>query len=476
MIADLQKDLGKQWVLHAPEDLMVYEYDATIERGLPEAVALPATTEEVAAAVRIANRYGAAVTARGSGTGLSGGAVPCDGGIVIVTTRMNRILEIDPLSRLAVVQPGVINQHISQAVAKHNLYFAPDPSSQRACSIGGNVAENAGGPHCLRFGSTVNHVLGLEIVTPDGEIVDLGGKSGTTGYDLTGIVVGSEGTLGIVTKVIVRLLPKSESIVTLLAIFDEVRQASQAVSAIVAAGVMPVALEMIDKYTMDAIEAALHTGYPPDAGAVLLIEVEGLAEETDEQAGAARSICEGQGAREVQVAVAAEDRERLWIGRKGALGALGRLAPSYYILDGVVPRTKLPDVLDGVYASCERYGFPVANVFHAGDGNLHPNVLFDERVPGVTEQVLELGEEIMRLCVDAGGSITGEHGVGYEKRDYMSWIFSEDDLEVMSRLKRAFGTNERFNPGKVFPTSRGCGEVTSRMRAAIAKVGPGAYV
>ena len=476
IVRELQAAIGKRWVLHAPEDLMVYEYDATIERGLPEAVVLPATTEEVAAAVRIARKHNLPVTARGSGTGLSGGAIPCEGGVVIVTTRMNRILEIDAESRFAVVQPGVINLHISQAVAQHNLYFAPDPSSQRACSIGGNVAENAGGPHSLLYGSTVNHVLGLELVTPDGEIVELGGASGATGYDLTGIVVGSEGTLGIVTKVIVRLLPKAESVITLLAIFNEVREASQAVSAIVSAGVLPAALEMIDKYTMKAIEDALHTGYPPDAGAVLLIEVEGLREETEEQAASVRRICEEQGAREVQVAIAQEDRERLWIGRKGALGALGRLAPSYYILDGVVPRTKLPEVLDGVYAACERYGMPVANVFHAGDGNLHPNVLFDERVPGVTERVLELGEEIMRLCVDAGGSITGEHGVGLEKRDYMSWIFSEDDLEVMSRLKRAFGAGDGFNPGKMFPTSKGCGEVTSRMKAAIAKVGPGAYV
>jgi glycolate oxidase len=476
VIRELQASIGKRWVLYAPEDLMVYEYDATIERGLPEAVVLPATTEEVAVAVRIARKHNLPVTARGSGTGLSGGAIPCEGGVVIVTTRMNRILEIDAESRFAVVQPGVINLHISQAVAPHNLYFAPDPSSQRACSIGGNVAENAGGPHCLRYGSTVNHVLGLEIVMPDGEIVELGGSSGATGYDLTGVVVGSEGTLGIVTKVIVRLLPRAESVITLLAIFNEVREASQAVSAIVSAGVLPAALEMIDKYTMKAIEDALHTGYPPDAGAVLLIEVEGLREETEEQAASVRKICEAEGAREVQVAIAQEDRDRLWIGRKGALGALGRLAPSYYILDGVVPRTKLPEVLDGVYAVCERYGMPVANVFHAGDGNLHPNVLFDEREPGVTERVLELGEEIMRLCVDAGGSITGEHGVGLEKRNYMSWIFSDDDLEVMSRLKRAFGAGDGFNPGKMFPTSKGCGEVTSRMRAAIAKVGPGAYV
>ena len=476
VVRELQTAIGKRWVLHAPEDLMVYEYDATIERGMPEAVVLPANSEEVAAAVRIAKKHNLPVTARGSGTGLSGGAIPCEGGVVIVTTRMNRILEINAESRFAVVQPGVINLHISQAAAPFGLSFAPDPSSQRACSIGGNVAENAGGPHCLRLGSTVNHVLGLEIATADGEIVAMGGASGAAGYDLTGVVVGSEGTLGIVTKVIVRLLPKAESVITLLAIFNEVREASQAVSAIVSAGVLPAALEMIDKYTMKAIEDALHTGYPPDAGAVLLIEVEGLREETEEQAAAVRKICEERGARDVQVAVAQEDRDRLWIGRKGALGALGRLAPSYYILDGVVPRTKLPEVLDGVYEACERYSLPVANVFHAGDGNLHPNVLFDERVPGVTERVLELGEEIMRLCVDAGGSITGEHGVGLEKRDYMAWIFSEDDIEVMTRLKRAFGAIEGFNPGKMFPTSKGCGEVTSRMRAAIAKVGPGAYV
>jgi len=416
------------------------------------------------------------VTARGSGTGLSGGAIPCEGGVVIAMTRMNSILEIDAESRIAVVQPGVINLDISKAVSPFGLYYAPDPSSQRACSIGGNVAENAGGPHCLRLGSTVNHVLGLEIVTADGDIVELGGPSGAPGYDLTGIVVGSEGTLAIVTKVIVRLLPKAESIITLLAIFNEVREASQAVSAIVAAGVLPAALEMIDRYTMKAVEDALQAGYPPDAGAALLIEVEGLPEEVEDEAAAAQKICEEQGAREVRVARELADRERLWIGRKGALGALGRLAPSYYILDGVVPRTLLPKVLDEVYAACERYNMPVANVFHAGDGNLHPNVLFDERVPGATERVLELGEEIMRLCVDAGGSITGEHGVGLEKRSYLAWIFSEDDIEVMTRLKLAFRAGVGFNPGKVFPTSKGCGEVTSRMRAAIAKVGADAYV
>ncbi len=411
LIRELQAALGKRWVLHAPEDLLVYEYDATIERSLPEAVVLPQSTEEVAAAVRIARRHGLPVTARGAGTGLSGGAIPCEGGLVIVTARMNRILELDAENRLAIVQPGVINLHISQAAAPFGLYYAPDPSSQRACSIGGNVAENAGGPHCLRYGSTVNHVLGLEIVTADGDIAGIGGATlDAPGYDLTGVVVGSEGTLAIVTRIIVRLLPKAESIVTLLAIFNEVPDASRAVSAIIAAGILPAALEMIDRNTMQAVEAFAHCGYPPDAGAALLIEVEGLREETEDEAAAIHAVCEERGAREVRTGHSSEDRERLWAGRKNALGALGRLAPSYYILDGVVPRTKLPEVLAGVYAACEREGMPVANVFHAGDGNLHPNLMFDERVPGATERVLELGEELMRLCVDAGGTITGEHG------------------------------------------------------------------
>ena len=477
LIRDLQRAVGARWVLHSPEDLLVYEYDATIDRGRPETVVLPENAEQVAASVRLARRHGVPVTARGAGTGLSGGAIPCEGGIVIGTARMNQILELDPLNRLAVVEPGAINLDITRAAEPHGLYYAPDPSSQKACTIGGNVTENAGGPHTLRYGNTTNHILGLEIVTAEGEIVELGGKTfDQTGYDLTGVVVGSEGTLAIVTKVIVRLLHRPEATVTLLAIFDEIKQASETVSAIIGAGILPAALEMIDKNTMDAVEEFAHCGYPPDAGAALLIELEGLREEAAEQSDAVHAICERGMAREVRVGSDPAEREKLWAGRKSALGALGRKAPSYYILDGVVPRTKLPAVLAGVYECCERFGFAVANVFHAGDGNLHPNVLFDERVPGATERVLELGEEIMRLCVDAGGSITGEHGVGYEKRNYMSWIFSEGDMEMMARLKLAFGSAEGFNPGKVFPTSKGCGEVSSRMAAALAKVGPDAYV
>lgn len=477
LVGDLKAAIGGEWVLHEPGDLLVYEYDATIERGLPQAVVLPGGAEQVAAAVRIARRHGVPVTARGAGTGLSGGAIPCEGGVLIVTARMKRILRLDTENRIAVVQPGVINLDISRAAAPYGLYYAPDPSSQKACTIGGNVAENAGGPHCLRYGTTTNHVLGLEIVTADGDILSLGGQTAESpGYDLTGVVVGSEGTLAIVTKVIVRLLHRPESTITLLAIFNEVNQASQAVSAIIAAGILPAALEMMDRNTMQAVEPAVNAGYPADAGAVLLIEVEGLEEEAQEAAQAVQDVCRGLGAQELRIGLSPEERERLWAGRKGALGALGRLAPSYYILDGVVPRSRLPQVLDGVYEACQRFGFRVANVFHAGDGNIHPNVMFDERVPGATARVLELGEEIMRLCVDAGGSITGEHGVGYEKRNYMSWIFSADDMEVMGRLKLAFGAGDMFNPGKVFPTSKGCGEVSSRMRAAIARAGPDAYI
>lgn len=336
LVRELQAVIGKKWVLHAPEDLLVYEYDGTIERARPDAVVLPDSTEQVAAAVRIARKYGAPVTARGAGSGLSGGAIPCNGGVLIATARMNRILELDVENRLAVVEPGVINLDISRAAAPHGLYYAPDPSSQKACTIGGNVAENAGGPHCLRYGATVNHILGLEIVTADGEVVEVGGKTGDQrGYDMAGVIVGSEGTLAIVTKATVRLLCKPESTITLLAIFDEVRDASQAVSAIIGAGVLPAALEMMDRATMQAVEAAVNAGYPPDAGAVLLIEVEGLAEETAEEAAAVRDICEGLGARELRIGLSDEGRERLWVGRKGALGALGRLAPSYYILDGV---------------------------------------------------------------------------------------------------------------------------------------------
>jgi glycolate oxidase len=477
LVRQLQAIVGRDGVVHAPEDLLVYEYDATIERGLPETVVLPTTAEQVSQVVKLARRRGLPVVARGAGTGLSGGAIPAAGGLMLVMTRMKRILDIDAENRLAVVEPGLVNLDLSAALSPYGLYYAPDPSSQKACTLGGNVAENAGGPHCLAYGVTTNHVLGLEVVLADGQIVWLGGKTADRpGYDLRTLVIGSEGTLAIVTKIIVRLLPLPESTITLLAIFNEMEQASQAVSAIIGKGILPAALEMLDDVTMRVVEEAVHAGYPPDAGAVLLIEVEGRQDSVGEEAEALRAICENAGAREVRIGFTPGDREALWAGRKEALGALGRLAPSYYILDGTVPRTKLPQVLRGVYQVGEKYGFLIANVFHAGDGNLHPNIAFDESQPGQAEKVLEAGAEIMRLCVDAGGTITGEHGVGMEKRDFMRWIFTDDDLEAMRRIQVAFASEQRFNPGKIFPAAVGSGEVTSRQRAVSQSLGPDAYI
>jgi glycolate dehydrogenase FAD-linked subunit len=476
LIRELQAIVGKQYVLHAPEDLLVYEYDATIERGLPEAVVLPATAQQVAEVVKVARRHDLPVVARGAGTGLSGGAIPAKGGVTIAMSRMRRILEVDAENRLAVVEPGVINLDISKAVAAHGLYYAADPASQKACTIGGNVAENAGGPHCLAYGVTQNHVLGLEVVLADGSIIWLGGKTADRpGYDLRGVVIGSEGTLAIVTKVIVRLSALPPATVALLAIFDEVDQASQAVSTIIGQGILPAALEMMDKATMEAVEAAVHAGYPPDAGAVLLIEVDGLEESLPPQAEQIEGICRELGAREVRVGFSPQDRERLWAGRKGALGALGRLAPSYFILDGTVPRTQLPRVLRGVYEVGEKYGLRIANVFHAGDGNLHPNILFDEAEPGQVERAAAAGAEILRICVEAGGTITGEHGIGMEKRDFMRWIFSEDDIDAQARIKIAFGTGDGFNPEKIFPASS-AGEAITSQRSVIQSLGPDAYI
>jgi glycolate oxidase len=465
-------------VLSTPEELIAYEYDGTIERGKPQVVVFPESTEQVSAAVRIAHRFDVPVIPRGAGTGLSGGAVATVGGVVVALTRMKRVLEIDAANRLAVVEPGVVNLDLSKAVAPYGLYYAPDPSSQRACTIGGNVAENAGGPHCLAYGATTNHVLGAEVVLADGEVVWLGGRTrDVAGYDLIGAFVGSEGTLAIATKIVVRLMRLPESTRTQLAIFDTVDDASNAVSAIIAAGILPSALEMMDRNIIAAVEPVIRAGYPLDAEAVLLIEVDGLEESTIEQAQAVDALCRANNAREVRLAVAQADRDRLWAGRKTSISALGRLYPNYYVLDGVVPRTRLVEVLRQTYAISARYGLAVANVFHAGDGNLHPNLLFDERESGTTERVLEAGAEIMRACVDAGGSITGEHGVGLEKRDFISWIFGPSDLAAMARLKPAFGAGERYNPCKAFPTHKGCGEVhQAQVQRTARAIGDDLYV
>ncbi|MHB8574890.1 MAG: FAD-binding oxidoreductase [Dehalococcoidia bacterium] len=459
-VAELERLLGRANVIVHADDLLVYEYDGTIDRGVPEAVVFPTTAEQVAGVVRIAVRAGLPIVPRGAGTGLSGGSLATEGGIVLVLTKMKRILELDLENRIAVVEPGLVNLELSKAVAKHGLYYAPDPSSQKACTIGGNIAENSGGPHCLLYGVTTNHVLGLELVLADGEIVRVGGWGrDRPGYDLTGITVGSEGTLAIATKICVRLLPEQESVCTLLAVFDSVDAATSSVSAVIRRGYVPAALEMIDKVCIQAVEPVLHCGYPLDAEAVLLIEVDGLNEFVNEAAAEIENLCLEFGAREVRQASTKAERERLWSGRKGAFGAFGALMPNYYILDGVVPRTRLLEVLEEVYAIAQRYGLMVANVFHAGDGNLHPNLLFDESIPGTTERVLEAGGEILRLCARVGGSITGEHGVGLEKREYMPLTFSPGDLAAMAKLKVAFGSAERLNPCKAFPAHKGCGEV-----------------
>lgn len=468
--------VGRDYVLHEPTDLMVFEYDGTIDRALPQVVVLPDTPEQVSEVVKLARRYGLPVTPRGAGTGLSGGAIPEMGGVVLALTRMRRILEVTPEDGTALVEPGVVNLDLSRAVRPHGLYFAPDPASQRACTVGGNVAENAGGPHCLAYGVTTNHVLGLELVLADGDIVWVGGRTrDLPGYDLTGAVIGSEGTLAIVTKVLVRLLRLPETALTLLAVFDEMDKASNAVSAIIGQGFVPAALEMMDREIIQAVEPALHVGYPLDADAVLLIEVEGFQEEVSEEGEAMERTCRAQGAREVRVAADGSERERLWAGRRGAIGAIGRLTPNYYVLDGTVPRTRLPEVLRQIADVGRRHSFRIANVFHAGDGNLHPNILFDARQPGETERAVEAGGEIMRICVDAGGTITGEHGIGVEKRQYMPWLFSDTDLEAMGRLKAVFITDELFNPGKMFPTAEGSSGGVSQEQI-MRRIGPDAYV
>ncbi|MDP6606525.1 MAG: FAD-linked oxidase C-terminal domain-containing protein [Dehalococcoidia bacterium] len=476
LVRDLERAAGREHVLHHPEDLVGFEYDATIERATPDAVVFPENAEEVAAIVEVARRHDVPIVPRGSGTGLAGGALAVRGGVLCVMTRMNRILEMDAANRIAVIEPGVINLALQDEAAKHGLTYAPDPSSQRVCTIGGNIATNSGGPHTLAHGSTVNHVLGVEVVLPDGRITWLGGRQlDTPGPDLRGLFVGSEGTLGIVTKVCVRLIRIQPAVRTMLAIFKTVDAASAAVSDVIRQGVIPVAMEMLDHEIIVAVEQTMHVGYPLDAGAVLLIEVEGMREAVEADAALVVAACEANGAREVRLADDEAEREQLWEGRKAGIGALGAVSPNFYLLDGVVPRTKLPEVMRGVLDLSERYGFRCANIFHAGDGNLHPNIMFDELEPGTTQRVLDLGGEIMRLCVDAGGSITGEHGVGLEKRSYMEWIFSADDLAAMERVRVAFGSGEFFNPCKILPTGHGCGQAhESEMRRHLAT--PGVYV
>ncbi|HLK51252.1 MAG TPA: FAD-linked oxidase C-terminal domain-containing protein [Bryobacteraceae bacterium] len=452
--------VGPSGYLDRPEDLAIYEYDGSIDKHRPDLVVFPRSTQDVAAIVKIAHELQIPVVGRGSGTGLSGGAIPREGGITVAFARMNRILEIDLENERAVVQPGVVNLDLTLAVQNAGYFYAPDPSSQRACTIGGNVSENAGGPHTLAYGVTTNHVLGLELVLPDGSIVETGGKEpDLPGYDLTGLLTGSEGTMVLVTKIIVRLMRKPEQVKTVLAIFETSADAGRTVAEITARSITPVAVEMLDGVMLRMVEEATHAGYPMDAEAVLLIELEGLREVVEEQTEQLHQACTRCHAREFRVARTAQERDLLWAGRKNAFGAVGRVSPSYYVQDGVVPRTKVEPTLRYIGEISKKYGLTISNIFHAGDGNLHPIILFDPRKPGDLDKARASGEDILTYCIQAGGSITGEHGVGMEKNEMMSKLFSAETLDLIRRLKVLFDPDGRMNPGKLLPTGKGCMEI-----------------
>ena len=466
LVARIEAALGRESVIVEPEQLRTYECDGlTGRRVVPALVALPRSTAHVQAVVRACHDHGVPFVARGAGTGLSGGAVPHADGIVISLARMNRIVEVDLESGRVIVEPGVTNLAVTEAVAPHGFYYAPDPSSQQVCTIGGNVAENSGGAHCLKHGFTVTHVTGLEVVLPDGDVVHLGGKGlDNDGLDLMGVLIGSEGTLGIATRITLRVLRRPESVRTLLAGFDSPSEAGTAVSGVIAAGILAGAMEIMDRLTLEAAEAAVHPGYP-DCGSVLIVELDGNAVQVEDDLDRVERICRECGA--VEIRVAADDAERAlaWKGRKAAFAAMGRISHDYYVQDGVVPRTKLPEVLVRIADLEREYGLRVGNVFHAGDGNLHPLVLYDRRNEGEPARAKELAEAILEVCMDVGGSLTGEHGIGTDKACNMPLMFSEADLEVMQRLRLAFDPAGVCNPGKIFPTPRLCGEVPGPYRA-----------
>ncbi len=444
--------IGPGSVLHRPLDLKVYDYDAGIDRAAPDLICFPTTTEHVAEIVRMARQDLIPILARGAGTNLSGGTILVRGGIIIETSRMDRILEIDAANQRAVAQAGVINLDLVNEAARHGLLYAPDPASQKVSTMGGNVGENSGGPHCLKYGVTTNHVLGMQIVTSDGEVAQLGGKPlDAPGYDLTGVFVGCEGMFGIATEITVRLIRLPESVKTMLAVFNSIEEASDTVSAIIGAGIIPATLEMMDRQFIHAIEASFHAGFPLDAEAILIIEVDGIKDELGRLAARIEEICKWNHVRNVRMAADEAERAQLWAGRRGAFGALARLSPNYLVLDGTVPRTELSRVLRDVMKVGEKHGLRIGNVFHAGDGNLHPCILFDERAPAQVLAAKKAGQEIMKLCAEAGGTITGEHGVGVEKADFMSLVFSEDDMKAMKAVMRAFDPQNICNPGKVFP-------------------------
>jgi glycolate oxidase len=452
--------LGKDGVIYAEDELIAYDCDAlTGYRIKPLFVVLPKTTDEVSRVLRLCFEEGVPFVPRGAGTGLSGGALPTEEGIVISLARMNRILDVDIPNERVVVEPGVTNLSVTGAVSAYGYYYAPDPSSQIVCTIGGNVAENSGGVHCLKYGVTTNHVLGLEVVLPDGEVITTGGKAPDhPGYDLTGLMVGSEGLLGIVTKITLRIVKKPETVKTLFAAFDRIEDAGASVSGITARGVIPAGMEIMDNLCIRSVEEAVHAGYPVDAGSILLVELDGPAAEVEAQMPIVEEVLRENNAHEIRIARDARERDLFWKGRKNAFPAMGRVSADYYVQDGVIPRSKLAEVLGRIGELSREYGLSVANVFHAGDGNLHPLVLYNAKIEGQHEKALELAGKILAVCVDAGGSITGEHGVGNDKKRFLSLMFDENDLDTMNLVRCAFDEKGLSNPGKVFPTPRTCVE------------------
>ncbi|MGB5592652.1 MAG: glycolate oxidase subunit GlcD [Crocosphaera sp.] len=468
IIKALEAALGKDGVIRRKEELLTYECDGlTAYHQRPAVVVLPRTTEEVAAAVKICHEHQIPWVARGAGTGLSGGALPVKDCVLIVTARMKQILNIDLENQRVTVQPGVINNWVTQAVSGAGFYYAPDPSSQIICSIGGNVAENSGGVHCLKYGVTTNHVLGLKIVVPDGSIIDVGGSiPEMPGYDLTGLFVGSEGTLGIATEITLKILKNPETICVVLADFTDVKAAGQAVADIISSGVIPAGMEIMDNFCINAVEDTVKTNcYPRDAAAILLVELDGLSLEVAANKEKIAKICRSNGAREITSANDLETRLKLWKGRKAAFAAAGNISPDYFVQDGVVPRTQLANVLEKINELGTEHGYRIANVFHAGDGNLHPLILYDNSIPGQWEEVEKLGGEILKLCVELGGSLSGEHGIGADKNCYMSYMFNDIDLETMQWVRTVFNPDNLANPGKLFPTPRTCGEAANAKMA-----------
>jgi glycolate oxidase len=466
LVSDLAQAIGAEQVRDGELERALYARDASIMEGEAGVVCFPESTAEVQAVVRVARAHRRSVVPRGSGTGLAGGAVPVavDGRapVVVVTTRMNRILQVDVANRLAWVEPGVLNLDLSRHVTPLGLHFAPDPSSQQACSIGGNVANNSGGPHCLAYGVTTAHVLAVTVVLADGSTVTLGGiEPEVDGYDLRGAFVGSEGTMGLAVAIAVRLTPLPPALRTMLVGFPSVEAAAETVSAVIAAGIIPAAMEMMDARMTRAVEEYVHAGFPVDAAAVLLIEVDGLIDGVESAAAEVADLARRLGATSVRVAADAAERDLLWKGRKSAFGAVARVAPDYYLHDTVVPRTRLAEILTRVYAIADAHGVTVMNVFHAGDGNLHPLFLFDRRRPGELERVKQAGDELIRVCLDAGGVLSGEHGIGLEKRDFMPLLFGPDDLIAQDSLRDAFDPERMFNPQKVIPSGSRCGDLQS---------------